>query len=129
MSTLQERFHDWLSNNADEVILRWIFRSLITVIVGALAADLAGANGWIAPPNPAVPAEIRRDVPSLDLPSVVPSILAPLLPGGDKRLTPLPQPKGALAKPMTFELRQVDGKRHHYAGNLTGLCRRIRQAG
>src|SRR3954447_223425 len=104
MSTIQARFHNWLSNNPDETVLRWIFRGLITVIAMALAADLAGANGWIAPLDPAVPAEIKRDVPSFDLPSVVPSILAPLLPGGDKRLAPLPQPEGALAKPMTFEL-------------------------
>jgi hypothetical protein len=117
MSTLQERFHHWLSDNADEAILRWIFRGLIAVIVAALAADLAGANGWIAPPDPAIPAEIRRDVPSLDLPSVVPSILAPLLPGSDKRLTPLPQPEGALARPMTFEL--VGGGRLMANGTIT----------
>jgi hypothetical protein len=34
----------------------------------------------------------------------VPAVLAPWLPGGDKRLTPLPQPDGAMARPMTFEL-------------------------
>ena len=117
MSTIPERFHHWLSDNADEAILRWIFRGLIAIIVAALAADLAGANGWIAPPDPAVPAEIRRDVPSLDLPSVIPSILAPLLPGGDKRLTPLPQPEGALAKPMTFEL--VGGGKLMANGTIT----------
>ncbi len=105
MSTIQARFHGWLSNNPDETLLRWIFRGLVTLIVAALAADLAGANGWIAPPDPATPpAEIKRDGPAPDLPSIVPSILAPLMPGGDKRVTPLPQPEGPLARPMTFEL-------------------------
>jgi hypothetical protein len=118
MSTISERFHHWLSDRADETILRWIFRGLVTVIVAALAADLAGANGWIAPPDPAaLPAEIKRDASTLDLPSVLPSILAPLLPGGDKRLTPLPQPEGALAKPMTFEL--VGGGRLIANGTIT----------
>ena len=46
----------------------------------------------------------QEDSPALNLPSMVPSFLAPLLPGGDKRLTPLPQADGALARPMTFEL-------------------------
>jgi hypothetical protein len=45
---------------------------------------------------------MERVSPGLDLP--VPAILAPWLPGGDKRLAPLPQPDGAMAKPMTFEL-------------------------
>ncbi|MBR1201025.1 hypothetical protein JQ609_33885 [Bradyrhizobium sp. AUGA SZCCT0169] len=118
MSTISERFHHWLSDRADETMLRWIFRGLVTVIVAALAADLAGANGWIAPPDPAaLPAEIKRDAPTLDLPSVLPSILAPLLPGGDNRLTPLPQPEGALAKPMTFEL--VGGGRLIANGTIT----------
>lgn len=118
MSTISERFHHWLSDRADETMLRWIFRGLVTVIVAALAADLAGANGWIAPPDPAaLPAEIKRDASTLDLPSVLPSILAPLLPGGDKRLTPLPQPEGALAKPMTFEL--VGGGRLIANGTIT----------
>jgi hypothetical protein len=114
MSTIQQRFQHWLSDGADEAMLRWIFRGLIAVIVAALAADLAGANGWIVPPDPAVPAEIKRDAPSHDF---IPSILAPLLPGGDKRLTPLPQPEGALAKPMTFEL--VGGGKLMANGTIT----------
>ena len=118
MSTIQERFYHWLPDNPDEAALRWIFRGLVTVIVAALAADLAGANGWIATADPtAVPTEVKRDTPSLDLPSIVPSILAPLLPGGDKRVTPLPQPEGALAKPMIFEL--VGGGRLMANGTIT----------
>ena len=48
---------------------------------------------------------------------MVPSILAPLLPGGDKRLVPLPQPDGAMAKPMTFEL--VSGGKLMATGTIT----------
>jgi hypothetical protein len=118
MSAIQTRFHDWLSNNPDQTVLRWIFRGLVTVIVAALAADLAGANGWIASSDLTSPAtEIKREGPALDLPGIVPSILTPLLPGGDKRVTPLPQPEGTLAKPMTFEL--VSGGRLIANGAIT----------
>ena len=75
------------------------------VTIAALAADLATINGWIAGPSAAAtPAEMELGSPALSPPSMVPSILAPLLPGGDERLMPLPQPDGALARPMTFEL-------------------------
>ncbi|MGB8399679.1 hypothetical protein [Bradyrhizobium sp.] len=98
-------FHAWLSDNPDDAVLRWLFRGIVTVTVAVLAADLAGMNGWISDADPAAaPGEIKRDAPSLELPGVVPSILAPFLPAGDRRLTPLPQPDGVLAKPMTFEL-------------------------
>jgi hypothetical protein len=106
--TTSQRFHGWLSGNPDEQILRWIFRSIVVVTIAALAADLATSNGWISAPDPtSTSVETRQASPGLDLP--VPSILAPWLPGGDKRLTPLPQPDGAMAKPMTFEL-VGDGK-------------------
>lgn len=105
MSTLSQRFHAWLADNPDEAVLRWLFRSIVAVTVTVLALDLAGENGWVAGPLPAsTPDPVTQATPSLDLPSALPSILAPLLPGGDKRTTPLPQPEGALAKPMTFEL-------------------------
>jgi hypothetical protein len=104
-SSMHQRFLVWLSDNPDQAILRWIFSGVVTVTIAALAVDLAGMNGWIANPDPAAtPAEIRPDSPAPGLPGFVPSILAPLLPGGDKRLLPLPQPDGAMAKPMTFEL-------------------------
>src|ERR1700724_1127249 len=106
-STMQQRFHAWLIDKADEAILRLIFRSVLMVTIAGLAIDLAGANGWIA--DPAAPAEIGENSPAFDLPGIVPSILAPLLPSGDKRLVPLPQPGGALAQPMTFDLVH-DGK-------------------
>jgi hypothetical protein len=113
--TLSQRFRAWLSNNPEEPILRWIFRGIVAVTIAVLAADLATGNGWIAPDPLAPPMETQQDSPGLDLP--VPSILAPLLPGGDKRLTPLPQPAGAMAKPMTFEL--VGGGRLIATGAIT----------
>ena len=101
---MRERFHTWLSDRADEAILRWIFRSAVTITIVVLAVDLAGTQGWIANPSPAAtPAEIELGSPALNFPSL-PSVLAPWLPGGDKRLVPLPQPDGAMAQPMTFEL-------------------------
>jgi hypothetical protein len=104
-STLQQRFHAWLSEHADEAVLRWIFRGIMMVTIAALAAELATLNGWIAgPTSAATPAEMELGSPALNLPSLVPKILAPLLPGGDKRQMPLPRPDGALAGPMTFDL-------------------------
>jgi hypothetical protein len=112
--TMSQRVHAWLSDRPDERILHWIFRSIVAVTIAALAADLATGNGWISAPDPTLgPAE--KVSPGLDLP--VPSILAPLLPGGDKRLTPLPQPDGAMAKPMTFEL--VSGGKLMATGTIT----------
>jgi hypothetical protein len=117
-SNIQQRFHAWLSENADEAILRWIFRSALLVVIAVLAADLASINGWIIYPDPvAAPAEIREDSPALNLSSLLPSILAPLLPDSDKRLVPLPQPDRAMAKPMTFEL--VGGGRLMASGTIT----------
>jgi hypothetical protein len=113
-STMQQRFHAWLSDHADETALRWIFRSVVTVTIIVLAVDLAGMNGLLG--NPEL-AEITQEQPSLNLPSIVPSVLAPLLPGGDKRLMPLPQPDGAMAKPMTFEL--VGGGKLMATGTIT----------
>jgi hypothetical protein len=97
--------------------LRWIFRSVVTVTIAVLAVDLASMQGWIADPGPvATPAEIELRSPALNLPGM-PSILAPLLPGGDKRLVPLPQPDGAMAQPMTFEL--VGGGKLMATGTIT----------
>jgi hypothetical protein len=56
------------------------------------------------------------DSPALD-PGMLPSILAPRLPDGDKRLIPLPQPGGTMAKPMTFEL--VGGGKLMATGTIT----------
>jgi hypothetical protein len=117
-STIQQRFHAWLSQNADEAILRWIFRSALMVVIAVLAADLASINGWIIYPDPvAAPGEIREDSPALNLPSLLPSILSPLLPDRDNRLVPPPQPDREMAKPMTFEL--VGGGRLMARGTIT----------
>ena len=112
--TTSQRFHGWLSGNPDEQVLRWIFRSIVAVTIVALADDLATSNGWISATDPAS-SPMERVSPGLDLP--VPAILAPWLPGGDKRLAPLPQPDGAMAKPMTFEL--VGGGKLMATGTIT----------
>jgi hypothetical protein len=116
-STLRQRFHGWLSDDADEAVLRWIFRGVLTVTIVALTADLARMEGWTADPDAAAsPAEIGVDSPALDH-GMLPSILAPRLPDGDKRLIPLPQPGGTMAKPMTFEL--VGGGKLMATGTIT----------
>src|SRR4051794_33404747 len=117
-STPQQRFLIWLSDNPDEAILRWIFRSVVMVTIAVLAIDLAGMNGWgVNAELAAAPAEIKQDLPALDQPGAAPSILAPLLPGGDKRLMPLPQSDDAMAKPLTFEL--VGGGKLMATGTIT----------
>jgi hypothetical protein len=104
MATLSQRFHDWLADNPDEAMLRWIFRSVVTATIAVLAIDLAGQSGWITYPDAiASPAEVKQIIPET-APGLLPAILSPLLPGGDRRTTPLPQPDSVLAKPMTFEL-------------------------
>jgi hypothetical protein len=117
-STLTRRLHAWLSDNPDEAMLRWIFRSVLVITIVVLAADLAGMNGYLQNSElAAAPAEIKPESPALDLPSMMPSVLAPWLPGADKRLVPVPQPDGTLAKPMTFEL--VTGGKLIAIGTIT----------
>lgn len=114
-ATIQQRVHAFLAANPDEAILRWIFRSVVTVTIVVLAADLAGMNGWIDTSDSA--AEVRHVMPSSDLPGMVPSILAPLPQDGDKRLTPRPHADGPMARPMTFEL--VSGGKLMTTGTIT----------
>jgi hypothetical protein len=117
-SPLQQRFEIWIAGRADETMLRWIFRTVLAATVAVLAVDLAGMNGWnVMPDSSALPAEVKQEPNAPSLPGMVPSILAPWLPGGDKRLVPLPQPDGVLAKPMTFEL--VGGGRLMATGAIT----------
>jgi hypothetical protein len=114
--TTSQRFYGWLSDNPDERVLRWIFRSIVAGTIAALAADLAAGQGWISASDLGSSlTETRQAPPGLDLP--VPSVLAPWLPGGDRRLMPLPQPDGAMAKAMTFEL--VGGGRLMATGTIT----------
>uniref|UniRef100_E6VC28 ATP-dependent Clp protease proteolytic subunit n=1 Tax=Rhodopseudomonas palustris (strain DX-1) TaxID=652103 RepID=E6VC28_RHOPX len=105
MATLSQRFQIWLSGNPDDAVLRMIFRLLIVGAVVVLAYDLAGPESGGA----------QRETSPLSLPSF-PEVLSPWLPDGD-RLTPLPQPGGALGKPMTFEL--VSGGRLQANGTIT----------
>lgn len=114
-ATIQQRVHAFLAGNPDETILRWLFRSVVTVTAIVLVADLAGVNGWIGAADPS--AEVRQGAPSLDLPSVLPSMPMPATPDHDKRLTPRPPADGVMAKPMTFEL--VGGGRLIATGTIT----------
>jgi hypothetical protein len=61
MAALQQRFHAWLSDSADETVLRWIFRSIVAVTVVVLGVDLVGMNGWLIFPDAAAPAEPPHD--------------------------------------------------------------------
>jgi hypothetical protein len=113
--TMSQRLHAWLSQNPDQDVLRWIFRSVAAITIAVLATDLAAGNGWIGAGDPSL---APGETPRLSAPDLaVPSILAPWLPGGDRRVTPLPRPDGAMAKPMTFEL--VGGGRLMATGTIT----------
>jgi hypothetical protein len=114
-AAIRHRVNAFLAGNPDEAVLRWILRSVVMVTAVVLAADLAGMNGWIGAPEAA--AELRRDAPSPDLPSLLPSIPFPASPDADKHVTPRPQADGAMAKPMTFEL--VGGGRLMATGTIT----------
>jgi hypothetical protein len=117
-SPLRQRLSAWFSDNPEEAVFRWILRTTVTVTIAVLAADLAGKNGWISNEDlAAAPGEIRPDSAPSDSPGMLPSILAPLLPGGDKRLMTLPRPDGALAQAMTFDL--VGGGRLMATGTIT----------
>jgi hypothetical protein len=111
--TFNQRFHAWLSDNPDDSILRFIFRGIVVVTVAALALDLATMNGWMKPEDIGLTPHETKASPGLS----VPAILAPLLPGSERRGAPLPQPDGATAKPMTFEL--VGGGKLMATGTIT----------
>jgi hypothetical protein len=114
-AAIQQRIHAFLAGNPDEAILRWLFRSVVAVTAIVLAADLAAMNGWIDTSDPAT--DVRHDAPSLELPSVLPSLPIPATPDHGKRLTPRPPPDGVMAKPMTFEL--VGGGKLMATGTIT----------
>ena len=113
--TRSQRLHAWLSGNPDQDVLRWIFRSVVAVTVAVLTADLAAGNGWISASDASLDPATPQLSPGIDLP--VPAVLAPWLPGGDRRVTPVPRPDGAMAKPMTFEL--VGGGKLMATGTIT----------
>jgi hypothetical protein len=117
-SFLRQCVRAWLPGNPDETALRWIFRCILAGTTAVLAADLVNTNGWMTDPEEAAaPAEIRQDLLLEDSPGIAPSILTPLLPGGDKRLLPLRQPDGRLAQSMTFEL--IGGGKLLATGTIT----------
>lgn len=110
-NTFQQRFSAWLADYPDDAILRTVFRGVVAVTIAVLALDLAGMSGLLKPSDtPTSPAETA---PRLD----VPAILAPLLPGSDRRGVPMPRADGTLAKPMSFEL--VGGGRLMASGMIT----------
>jgi hypothetical protein len=117
MAHFQQRFQTWLAGHPDDDILRFIFRGVVAVTAAALALDFATMNGWLKPADIGLtPTEQRQASPGFGLPSM-PAILAPWLPGGDRRMAPMPQPDGALRKPMTFEL--VGGGKLMATGTIT----------
>lgn len=110
----RQRWQIWLSDDFDDRTLHAIFRVLVAVTVSVLAVDFATMNGWLANSDIALtPAETRQASPGFS----VPAILAPLLPGGDRRLAPMPQTDGTMARPMSFDL--VAGGRLMATGTIT----------
>lgn len=118
-TTFQQRFHTWLAGNPDDQVLRWIFRSVIVVTIVVLGVDLAYMSGVLNTLDGAATPATQTSTPSAPdaSPGLIPSILAPLLPGGDRRLAPIPQPDAAMSKPMTFEL--VSGGKLMATGTIT----------
>jgi hypothetical protein len=118
-STFHQRVHAWLAGNPDDQVLRWLFRSVVVVTVAVLGVDLANMTGLTdGVRDGLVPSQTQTSSPASPdtAPSIFPAILAPLIPGGG-RLTPMPQPDAAMAKPMTFEL--VSGGRLIATGTIT----------
>ncbi len=118
-TTIQQRFHTWLAGHPDDQVLRWIFRTVVVVTVAVLGVDLANMNGLLDTPESGTSPSTQTSSPSApdtSTPSLIPAILAPFLPGKG-RLSPMPQPDGALSKPMTFEL--VSGGRLMATGTIT----------
>lgn len=111
---LRQRLLAWLADYPDDAVMRMVFRGMVSVTIVVLALDLAGMNGLLKPGDAALsPAETKQATPGFE----VPAILAPLLPGNDRRGVPMPSSDAALAKPMTFEL--VGGGRLMATGTIT----------
>jgi hypothetical protein len=117
--TFQQRLHAWLAGNPDDQVLSWIFRTVVIATVAVLGVDLANMSGLTDGVRDGLTtSQTQTSSPSSPetSPSMIPAILAPLMPGGG-RLTPMPQPDAAMAKPMTFEL--VSGGRLMATGTIT----------
>ncbi|HVT55580.1 MAG TPA: hypothetical protein VHD34_05985 [Xanthobacteraceae bacterium] len=101
---IRARAVNWLRNNPDDGILRWLFRVLVIATVTVVGLDYyemlqAAPNGvTISSPLPA----------SDPSPSLLPSILPSISPGKHRRIA-MPKPNGKLSEKMTFELLG-DGK-------------------
>ncbi len=115
-SRFHRRFHAWLAGHPDDLVLRWIFRTVVVVTIAVLGVDLANTTGLVNNLDAALTPPTQTVSPDTTTPSGIPAILAPFAPGGG-RLTPVPQPDGALARPMTFEL--VGGGKLMATGTIT----------
>jgi hypothetical protein len=102
---IAKRLHDWLTGRAEEIVLRWIFRSILIAAVVVLALDLAQLNGWFDSSAALQSTETQQDVPASDTPAL------------PEHVVKLPQPDGVLASPISFELR--GGGRLMASGTIT----------
>lgn len=98
---LRTRFESWLSEGADDAILRWLYGGLVAAAVTVLALDYAQlyraeAEQAAAPAGPAMP-------PMETAPAAEP--LPATRRGGDRRAAPLRKPDTRLSAKMTFDLQ------------------------
>lgn len=98
--SVSQRLRLWLSDHPEEAVLRGILRVAVAATLAALTFDLANSNGWI---DGAELGLTPSEPPSVSLPEL-PAVLTPWLPRSDRTLAPVPQPDGALGRPMGFEL-------------------------
>jgi hypothetical protein len=102
---IRERATNWLRNNPDDGILRWLFRVLVVATITVVGLDYYEMLQL----TPEIQTSISSPSPASDpSPSLLPSILPKLTPGKDRRIA-MPKPSGKLSEKMTFELLG-DGK-------------------
>ena len=128
-ATIQQRVHDFLAGNPDEAVLRWIFRSVVTVTIIVLAADLAGMNGWIGHDGSGGRSKARYAFAGPPGHGAVNS--GPARPGRRQAADAAAASRwrdGQADDLRTGGRRQTDGDRHHHAGDFRSVRRRSRQA-